>query len=91
MLTGTNIEAGDRRVTLAVLAHAFLVAAAVTSTPASRPSGSPDLQQGQAPVRHPGCLARDGCCPRLRWSAWRRRQQARARTYHYRRQAAWDR
>jgi hypothetical protein len=27
---------------------------------------------------------------RLRWSAWRRRHQARARTCHYRRQAAWD-
>jgi hypothetical protein len=26
----------------------------------------------------------------LRWSAWRRRHQARARTCHYRRQAAWD-
>ena len=38
MLTGTNIEAGDRRVTLAVLAHAFLVAAAVTSTPPRTPA-----------------------------------------------------
>jgi hypothetical protein len=27
---------------------------------------------------------------RVRWSAWRRRHQARARTCHYRRQAAWD-
>jgi hypothetical protein len=27
---------------------------------------------------------------RLRWSLWRRRHQARARTCHYRRQAAWD-
>ena len=27
---------------------------------------------------------------RLRWSAWRRRHQARARTCHYRRQAAWQ-
>jgi hypothetical protein len=26
---------------------------------------------------------------RLRWSLWRRRHQARARTCHYRRQAAW--
>jgi hypothetical protein len=26
--------------------------------------------------------------PRLRWSVWRRRHQARARTCHYRRQAA---
>jgi len=27
---------------------------------------------------------------RLHWSVWRRRHQARARTCHYRRQAAWD-
>ena len=27
---------------------------------------------------------------RLRWSVWRRRHQARARTCHYRRQAAWQ-
>jgi hypothetical protein len=27
---------------------------------------------------------------RLRWSLWRRRHQARARTCHYRRQATWD-
>ena len=26
----------------------------------------------------------------LPWSAWQRRHQARARTCHYRRQAAWD-
>jgi hypothetical protein len=27
---------------------------------------------------------------RLRWSVWRRRHQARARSCHYRRQAAWQ-
>jgi hypothetical protein len=27
---------------------------------------------------------------RLRWSLWRRQHQARARTCHYRRQAAWQ-
>jgi len=27
---------------------------------------------------------------RLRWSLWRRRHQARARTCHYQRQAAWQ-
>jgi hypothetical protein len=27
---------------------------------------------------------------RLRWSAWQRRHQARARTWHSQRQTAWD-
>jgi DNA-binding CsgD family transcriptional regulator len=49
-----------------------------------------DLQRGQHLFA--ALLARPAADPahRLRWSLWRRRQQARARTCHYRRQAAWQ-
>jgi Single-strand binding protein family len=48
------------------------------------------LQPGQPPVRRPGRPAAGHLAHRLRWSLWRRRHQARARTCHYRRQATWD-
>jgi SRSO17 transposase len=80
-----------RWVTLAMLAYAFLVVAAVTERarhPA--PPGAIELTCNElqhlfaalvaVPVADPG--------HRLRWSWWRRRQQARARACHYRRQAA---
>jgi DDE superfamily endonuclease len=38
-------------------------------------------------LRHPGTLATTGTGHRLRWSAWRRRHQHRAKTSHYQRQA----
>jgi SRSO17 transposase len=79
-----------RWVTLAMLAYAFLVVAAVTEHarhPA--PPGAVELTCNEiqhlfaalvaAPVADTG--------HRLRWSVWRRRRQARARTCHDRRQA----
>jgi SRSO17 transposase len=80
-----------RWVTLAMVAHAFLVVAALTSN--TRHPPPPDLigltcneiqhlfaALVAVPVADPG--------HRLRWSWWRRRRQARARACHYRRQAA---
>jgi SRSO17 transposase len=80
-----------RWVTLAMLAHAFLVVAAVTEhTRHPPPLGLIPLTCNEiqhlfaalvaAPVADTG--------HRLRWSRWRRRQQARARACHYRQQAA---
>jgi SRSO17 transposase len=79
-----------RWATLAMLAHAFLVVAALTSNtrhpppPRLIPLTCNELQHLAAAL-----LARPAADPalRLRWSLWRRRQQARARTCHYRRQA----
>jgi hypothetical protein len=73
-----------------MLAHAFLVVAAVTEHARHPPPlGLIPLTCNEiqhlfatlvaAPVADTG--------HRLRWSVWRRRQQARARTCHYRRQA----
>jgi hypothetical protein len=79
-----------RWVTLAMLAHAFLVVAAVTErTHHPSPSGLIPLTCNEIqhlfaalPTWPAGELGH-----RLRWSVWRRRHQARARTCHYRRQA----
>jgi hypothetical protein len=82
-----------RWVTLAMLAHAFLVVAALaerTRYPAPAgliPMTCNEIQRlfaalAARPTREAG--------HRLRWSVWRRRHQARARTCHYRRQAAWQ-
>jgi SRSO17 transposase len=79
-----------RWVTLAMLAYAFLVVAAVTERARHPPPlGLIPLTCNEiqhlfaalvgAPVADRG--------HRLRWSWWRRRQQARARACHYRRQA----
>src|SRR5215212_3943847 len=80
-----------RWVTLAMLAYAFLVVAAVTEHARHPPPlGLIPLTCNEiqhlfavlvaVPVADPG--------HRLRWSWWRRRQQARARACHYRQQAA---
>ena len=80
-----------RWVTLAMLAYAFLVVAAVCEHARHRaPPGAVELTCNEiqhlfaalvaVPVADPG--------HRLRWSWWRRRRQARARACHYRRQAA---
>jgi SRSO17 transposase len=80
-----------RWVTLAMLAYAFLAVAAVTEHARHPPPlGLIPLTCNEiqhlfatlvtVPVADPG--------HRLRWSWWRRRQQARARACHYRRQAA---
>jgi hypothetical protein len=79
-----------RWTTLAMLAHAFLMVAALTErTRHPPPSGligltCNEVQHLFAPLaaRPAGDLGH-----RLRWSVWRRRHQARARTCHYRRQA----
>jgi hypothetical protein len=78
-------------VTLAVLAYAFLVVAAVTEHARHPPPlGLIPLTCNE--IQH--LFAALACQPagdrghRLRWSWWRRRHQARARACHYRRQAA---
>jgi SRSO17 transposase len=79
-----------RWTTLALLAHAFLVVAASTErTQRPPPSGLIALTCNE--IQHLLAVlvlnpTRDDA-HRMRWSAWRRRQQARARTCHYQRQA----
>jgi len=78
-----------RWMTLAMVAHAFLVVAALTSN--TRHPPPPELIPLTCnEVQHlvAALLARPAAQPAhwVRWSAWRRRQQARARTCHYRRQ-----
>jgi hypothetical protein len=82
-----------RWVTLAMVAHAFLVAAALTQhTRHPPPPELLPLSCNEVSHLSAALLARplSDRAYRLRWSAWRRRHQARARTCHYRRQAAWD-
>ncbi len=82
-----------RWVTLSMLAHAFLVVAALTER-TRRPPPSELIALTCNEVQH--LFAALVAWPatdlghRLRWSVWRRRHQARARTCHYRRQAAWQ-
>jgi SRSO17 transposase len=79
-----------RWATLAMLAHAFLVVAALTErTRRPPPSGLIPLTCNEVQHLLAALLARPAAdtAHRLRWSLWRRRQQARARTCHYRRQA----
>jgi SRSO17 transposase len=80
-----------RWVTLAMLAYAFLVVAAVTEH-ARRPAPPGVIELTCNEIQH--LFATLVAVPvadrghRLRWSWWRRRQQARARACHYRRQTA---
>jgi SRSO17 transposase len=80
-----------RWVTLAMLAYAFLVVAAVTEH-ARHPAPPGAIQLTCNEIQH--LFAALTTQPvgdwrhRLRWSWWRRRHQARARACHYRRQAA---
>jgi SRSO17 transposase len=79
-----------RWTTLAMLAHAFLVVAALTDRAHHPPpAGLIPLTCNELQHLFAALLARPAADPahRLRWSAWRRRHQARARTSHYRRQA----
>jgi len=82
-----------RWATLAMLAHAFLVVAALAertrhpTPPELIPLTCNEVQHLFATLLDRPAGDRDH---RLRWSVWRRRHQARARTCHYRRQAAWD-
>jgi hypothetical protein len=79
-----------RWATLAMLAHAFLVVAALTSN-TRHPPPSKLISLTCNEVQHlvAALLTRPAADPahRLRWSVWRRRQQARARSRHYHRQA----
>ena len=80
-----------RWATLAMLAHAFLVVAAVTERRCRPPpSGLIPLTCNELQHLFAALVARPAgdLGHRLRWSAWRRQHQARARTCHYRRQAA---
>jgi hypothetical protein len=78
-----------RWVTLAMLAYAFLVVAAVTER-AQHPAPPGMIELTCNEIQH--LFAALVAAPvadsghRLRWSWWRRRQQARARACHYRRQ-----
>ncbi len=79
-----------RWTTLGMVALAFLaVVAGHRAHPAPDPglADPADLQRAQAPVHRPDHPAPSDPGHRLRWSVWRRRHQARARTCHYRRQA----
>ena len=79
-----------RWTTLAMLAHAFLVVAALTdNTRHPPPPGLISLTCNELQHLFAALLARPAADPthRLHWSLWRRRQQARARTCHYHRQA----
>ncbi len=82
-----------RWATLAMLAHAFLVVAASTER-TQRPPPSELIGLTCNEIQH--LFAALVIQPvadaahRLRWSTWRRRHQARARTCHYRRQATWQ-
>lgn len=79
-----------RWVTLAMLAYAFLVVAAATQRARHPPPlGLIPLTCNEVQRLFAALVpARvTDTSHRLRWSAWRRRQQARARACHYRRQA----
>jgi len=79
-----------RWVTLAMVAHAFLVVAAVTQRRGHPPPAGlvgvtcNEIQHLFAAVV---AMPTGDVGNRLRWSGWRRRHQSRARTCHYRRQA----
>jgi SRSO17 transposase len=79
-----------RWTTLAMLAHAFLVVAALAErTQRPSPSGLVGLTCNEIQRLFAALVIQPvaDAAHRLRWSLWRRRHQARARTCHYRRQA----
>ena len=74
-----------------MLAHAFLVVlAAIYRTRQPPPAGLIGLSCNELQHLFAALVTRPAgdLGHRLRWSLWRRRHQARARTCHYRRQAA---
>jgi hypothetical protein len=79
-----------RWTTLSMLAHAFLVVAAVTNhARAPAPPGLIGVTRNELQRLFAALVIHHAADPdhRLRWSVWRRPHQHRARTYHYRRQA----
>lgn len=80
-----------RWVTLAMLAHAFL-AAATADERAQEPAPDDLIPLSCNEIQHLFTTLVAQTVPtvihRLRWSEWRRRHQARARTCHYRRRTA---
>ncbi len=82
-----------RWATLAMLAHAFLVVAALAErTRHPTPPGLVPMTCNELQHLFTTLLTQPvaDAAHRLHWSLWRRRHQARARTCHYRRQAAWQ-
>jgi SRSO17 transposase len=82
-----------RWTTLAMVAHAFLVVAALAEqTQRPPPSGVVPLTCNEVQHLFSALVIQPvaDTAHRLRWSLWRRRHQVRARTCHYRRQAAWQ-
>jgi hypothetical protein len=82
-----------RWTTLSILAHAFLVVAALTDrTRHPSPSGLIPLTCNEIQHLFAALVAQPAAdtTHRLGWSLWRRRHQARARTCHYQRQANWQ-
>jgi SRSO17 transposase len=79
-----------RWVMLAMLAHAFLVVAALTDHARHPPPGLIGLTCNELQHLFAALLAVRvaDAAHRVRWSVWRRRHQARARTCYYQRQAA---
>jgi SRSO17 transposase len=84
--------AWHRWVTLAMLALAFLTIAAATEHQQPSPPGLIALTRNE--IAHLAAVLAvppwHGMSHRLRWSAWRRRHQHRARTCHYQRQSELD-
>jgi hypothetical protein len=79
-----------RWVTLAMLAHAFLVVAALAErTRHPAPAGLIGLTCNEVQRLFAALVIQPvaDAAHRLRWSVWRRRHQARASTCHYRRRA----
>lgn len=81
---------GTRWITLAMLATAFLtVAGATEHTRSPAPQGQVPLTRSELAGLCAALIIQPAAGPwhRLRWSAWRRRHQHRAKTCHHQRQA----
>ena len=81
-----------RRVTLAMLALAFVTIAALAEHAQPPPPGMIPLARNEIASLSASLITRSGhgTGHRLRWSAWRRRHQHTARTCHCQRQAERD-
>jgi SRSO17 transposase len=75
-----------RWITLAMLALAFLTIAATEHTRHPAPAGQIPLTRNEIVGLFAALIIQPAHDARLRWSAWRRRCQHRAKTCHYQRQ-----